>query len=176
MNRPKPESRKYWLDLALFYCSKRETSRPRLRAYFLRKIREYKIPQDDVPRHLEWIDSVLDQCEQNKIIDHERYAGILHRDLERRGKGRRYVEQKLKERGLSDEYKKLEFDRESEMERACALAGKTLESSRIRKLTDPRQIRSKVLQKLVSNGFDLETAKRAIDHALDRARNPSGHE
>jgi SOS response regulatory protein OraA/RecX len=166
-NRPKPDSRKYWIDLALFYCSKRETSRSRLRAYFLRKIREYQIPVDEIPRHLEWIDSVLDQCEQNKIIDHERYAGILHRDLERRGKGRRYVEQKLKERGLSEEFKKLEFDRESEVERACALAGKTLGSSRIRKLTDAREIRSKVLQKLVSNGFDLETAKQAVTRALN---------
>jgi len=166
MSRPRPDSRKYWLDLALFYCSKRETSRTRLRAYFLRKIREYKIPGEDIPRNLEWIDSVLDQCEENKVIDHERYAGILHRDLERRGKGRRYVEQKLKERGLAGELPKLEFSREDELERARALARKTLESSRIRKLTDPRQIRSKVLQKLVSSGFDLATAKQATEQAL----------
>jgi SOS response regulatory protein OraA/RecX len=162
-----PESRKYWLDLALFYCSKRETSVPRLRRYFQRKIREYRIPEDGIPRQLEWIESVLQECEAKRIIDHERYAGVLFRDFQRRGKGRRYIEQKLKEKGLASELSALPFEPESELERARELARKTLDRSSVRKLEDPRQIRTRVLQKLVSSGFDLTTAKKAIELALE---------
>jgi SOS response regulatory protein OraA/RecX len=160
-----PESRKYWLDLALFYCSKRETSVPRLRHYFLRKIREYRIPEDQVSTHLQWIESVLQECQTKRIIDHERYAGILHRDLQRRGKGRRYIEQKLKERGIESEIASLPFENESELELAEALVRKTLARSSIQKLGDPRKVRMRLLQKLVASGFDLGTAKKAIETA-----------
>jgi len=161
-----PESRKYWFDLALFYCSKRETSRTKLRSYFVRKIREYQIPPEQAPDHLSWCESVLDELQEKRIIDHERYAGILHRDYQRKGKGKRYIEQKMKERGLGEEMKSLEFDREEEMERARTLAGKTLSRPSIQKLSDPYQIRTKLLQKLVTSGFDLEVAKKAIELAL----------
>ena len=171
MAKINPESKKYWLDLALFYCSKRETSRSRLKAYFLRKIREYRIPEDRVPQNLEWIESVLDHCEEKKIIDHERYAGILHRDLERRGKGKRYIENKLRERGLGEQLESLQFNRDEELEKACTLAEKTLQRGAIRKLEDRHQIRNKVLQKLISSGFDLEIAKKAVDRALHPERN-----
>jgi SOS response regulatory protein OraA/RecX len=172
MGRIDPESKKYWLDLALFYCSKRETSRSRLRAYFIRKIREYQIPEEKIPQNLEWIESVLNHCEEKHIIDHERYAGILHRDFLRRGKGKRYIEQKLRERGLDQEIKKLEFEKEEELERARDLAVKTLNRSQIKNLTDPWKMRTKVLQKLISSGFDLDVAKQALDWALKNRDTP----
>jgi len=166
MGRIDPDSQKYWLDLALFYCSKRETSRSRLRAYFIRKIREYRIPEEKIAQNLEWIESVLNYCEEKRIIDHERYAGILHRDFLRRGKGKRYIEQKLRERGLEQEIGKLDFESEEELVRARELALKTLGRSQIKNLSDPWKVRTKVLQKLISSGFDLEVAKRAFDQAL----------
>ena len=172
MGRIDPDSRKYWLDLALFYCSKRETSRSRLRSYFVRKIREYRIDEEKIPQNLEWIESVLNDCEEKGIINHERYAGILYRDLQRRGKGKRYIEQKLRERGLEEEIKKLEFEKNEELDRARELALKTLERSQIKKLDDPWKVRTKVLQKLISSGFDLAVAKQALDQAL-KERDPS---
>jgi hypothetical protein len=164
-NNP-PTSQKYWFDLALFYCSKRETSRSRLKAYFTRKIREYRAPEESIPETLVWIENVLLECERLKIIDHERYAGILHREYQRRGKGKRYITQKFHERGLKEEVEKLSFDQDEELDRAIALAMKNKERSTIKKLTDPYQIRTKLLQKLVSSGFELSTAKKAIDVAL----------
>jgi SOS response regulatory protein OraA/RecX len=161
-----PESRKWWLDLALFYCSKRETSRPKLKSYFVRKIREYRIPPDQLDLQLSWCESVLDELQEKKIIDHGRYAGILHRDYERRGKGKRYIEQKLKERGLKDELTALDFNPEEELERASLLVEKTLTRSSIQKITDPRLVRTKLLKKLVSSGFDLALAKKAIELVL----------
>jgi|GEM_PF-2372998 len=161
-----PESRKYWYDLALFYCSKRETSRARLRSYLVRKIREYRITPEEAPRHLEWCESVLDEFQEKRIIDHSRYAGILHRDYQRRGKGKRYIEQKMKERGLETEAKELEFDAAEELDRATQLAEKTLSRASIAKIEDPYQRRTRILQKLVSSGFDLDVSKKAIELAL----------
>jgi SOS response regulatory protein OraA/RecX len=161
-----PESRKWWLDLALFYCSKRETSRSKLKSYFLRKMKEYRIPQDQLDQQISWCESVLDELQEKKIIDHGRYAGILHRDYQRRGKGKRYIEQKLKERGLNEELPGIEFNPEEELERASLLAEKTLSRSSIQKLTDPHQIRTKLLQKLVSSGFDFDLAKKAVELVL----------
>jgi regulatory protein len=159
-------TREWWSELALFYCSKRETSRPKLKAYFKRKIREYRIAPEAVPQIDGWIESILDQLEQKKIIDHERYAGMLHRDLQRRGKGKRYIEQKLKERGLSEEIRALEFNPEDEFENAVALARKTLGRSSVKKLESDHAIRTRVMQKLVASGFDLGLARKAVDTAL----------
>lgn len=163
-----PDSRKFWLDLALHYCSKRETSGPRLRRYFMRKMREYRIPEERAPEHLQWIASVLEECASKRIIDHERYAGIVLRDLQRRGKGRRYIEQKMKEKGLESELPSLNFEAGNELELAEALARKTLSRTSIRKLGDAHKIRTRVLQKVVSSGFDLGIAKKAVDLALER--------
>ena len=163
-----PDSRKYWMDLALFYCSKRETSRSRLQSYFKRKIREYRVTEEKIPETLEWIEQVLDECERLKIIDHERYAGILHREYQRRGKGKRYIEQKLQERGLKDQAPGLEYNADAELERAIQLAVKTSERAALKKLSDPFQIRTKLLQKLVSSGFEMSVAKKAIDVAMKK--------
>jgi SOS response regulatory protein OraA/RecX len=161
-----PDSRKWWSDLALFYCSKRETSRSLLKKYFVRKMRELRIPPEDLERHNSWCESILDELLEKKIIDHGRFAGILHRDYGRRSKGKRYIEQKLKERGLEGELPDLEFDPEDELRRASLLAEKTLSRPSIRKLSDPYRIRTRVLQKLVSSGFDLDLAKKAVELAL----------
>jgi SOS response regulatory protein OraA/RecX len=162
-----PDSRKFWLDLGLFYCSKRETSGPRLRRYFQRKIREYRIPEDQIPQQIQWIDSVLEEFASKRIIDHERYAGIVLRDLKRRGKGRRYIEQKMKEKGLDSEIPGLRFEAGDELELAETLARKTLSRTSIQRLGDPHKIRARVLQKLVSSGFDLGTAKKAVELAFN---------
>ncbi|MBU6154103.1 MAG: RecX family transcriptional regulator [Bdellovibrionales bacterium] len=161
-----PESRKWWLDLALFYCSKRETSRSKLKGYFLRKMREYRIPSEHLPEQVSWCESVLDELQEKKIIDHERFAGILHRDYERRGKGKRYIEQKFKERGIAEELPGMKFSPEEELERARTLAVRTMNRSSIQKLTDPYQIRTKLLQKLVSSGFEFDLAKKAVELVL----------
>jgi SOS response regulatory protein OraA/RecX len=132
----------------------------------LRKLRGFKLQEDEIPQHLEWIESVLDHCQQKGIIDHDRYAGILQRDLQRRNKGKRYVAQKMKERGLEEEFRKIDFDPEEELARAEALAAKTLDRGSIRKLEDERKIRDKVLQKLLASGFEPGIAIKAADRVL----------
>ena len=170
-----PTSKKEVLDIALFYCSHRETSRPKLRSYLLRKIPNISTEESEADdrghkKHSfsEWIEQALDDCERLKIIDHERFAGMLIREYERRGKGKRYVDQKLKERGLDAEIPEREFSADDEYERALALAEKTFDRSNVKREEDSYKRRQKVMQKLVSSGFDFSIAKRAIDAALKK--------
>jgi SOS response regulatory protein OraA/RecX len=160
--RKLPSTQKEWFDVALFYCSKRETSRPKLRYYLIRKMRELK-PSDAVTEEaLRFIEGVLDEFERLKIIDHERYAGMLTREYARRGKGSRYVVGKLYQRGLKEQVEKLEVVPEEEIARAVELARKTLNTTRFKKIEDPREIRTKLLQKLVAAGFSMDHARAAI--------------
>jgi SOS response regulatory protein OraA/RecX len=161
-----PATRSGWMDLALGYCSRRETSRAILKRYLLRKMREYGVEEEHRERTEAWINEVLDECERLKVVEDVRYAGILHREYQRRGKGRRYIEQKLSEKGLKTELSGLSFDAEGELERACEAASKALEKAAFRKIEDPRKLRTRLLQKLVGAGFDLGTAKKAVDSAL----------
>lgn len=157
-----PQSRKDVMDMALFYCARRETSRPKLKLYLSRKFVSRKESEEDQQKVIEWIEQVLDECERLKIIDHERFADILSREYSRRGKGKRYVQQKLKEKGLTEEVPKLEFDEEAELERACALVEKTLRRSNFQKIQDSFELRQKLMQRLISHGFELSIAKKAI--------------
>ena len=164
-----PSTPKEWFDYALFYCSKRETSRPRLQAYLQRKLKTFSktfnLGEEAEQKALLDIEHALTECERLKVIDHERFAGMLVREYARRGKGKRYVDQKLREKGLKEEIIKVEIDPEAEFERALALAEKTLGRTNIRKIEDSFKMKTKVLQKLMSSGFDLSLAKKAIDQA-----------
>lgn len=146
-------------SLALFYCSKRETSRPKLQAYLARKAKAQ-------PEAKDWIESILLEFERLKVIDHERYAGMLNREYSRRGKGKRYIQQKLKERGVSEQIASLEFTPEDELERATAEASKALTKTAFKKITEPHLQKQKLLMKMVTLGFDYSVAKMAVEVAL----------
>jgi SOS response regulatory protein OraA/RecX len=109
------------MNLAEFYCSKRETSRAWLGKYLQRKCREQNIEQSV---YREWIESVLNACEESKMVNDKRYAEILIRELTRRGKGIRYIEQKLKQKGIPKDLREIPEDEEGEFLRALTLAKK----------------------------------------------------
>lgn len=165
------ESQESLLRLATFYCSKRETSRERLGKYLQRKCIEQKIDQSI---YKQWIVDVLDACEKSKFVDDKRYAEMLIHDYTNRGKGRKYVEQKLKEKGISKEFQTVPDDQEQELNRAVALARKSLESiqskvsrkmernSGNRRMNEAFELKQKLMQKLVTAGFSIDICKKAI--------------
>jgi 1,2-diacylglycerol 3-alpha-glucosyltransferase len=149
------------MDLALFYCSRRETSRSRLETYLLKKV-DLKAQPDA----REWIDEILKELERLNVINHRRYAEILNREYVRRGKGKRYIEKKLSEKGLKEEISQLEFSDELELERAISAAAKASQKSTILKAENDFARKQKLLQKLVSLGFEFSIAKKAIEEVL----------
>jgi SOS response regulatory protein OraA/RecX len=148
-------------DLALFYVSRRETSRPRLQTYLQRKVNLEAQPEAHA-----WIEEILTEFERTNIINHARYADIIAREYARRGKGKRYIEQKLSEKGVGEQSKEIDFNAEDELSRAIELATKTAEKSTIRKIEDRFARKQRLLQKLVAAGFDYAIAKKAVEVAL----------
>ena len=73
----KPTNKKQLLDLALFYCSQRETSRPKLRIYLLRKA-DLKQGEDSVERLLRIL--ALTPHEVHDLAVAGRLAGMLPPD------------------------------------------------------------------------------------------------
>ncbi len=164
--KTRPDSQKAWMDLALWYCSKRETSRAGLLRYLKRKLRETteaSPPSEEVEA---WLIAVVDECVRLRIVEDARYADILQREFERRGKGSRYIRQKLIEKGLKERVETLPFDADREFERAVELASRTLERTAFKKISDPRELKLKLLKKLVSSGYDLGIAKKAAEQAI----------
>jgi len=151
------------MDLALFYCSRRETSRPRLEAYLKRKVN-----LETQPEALEWIENILKEFERTNIINHARFADMITREYARRGKGKRYIEQKLTLKGVGEQTKEIEFNPDDELERAIHAACKAAEKSAITKIEDPYARKQRLLQKLVAAGFDYGIAKKAVEVALKK--------
>ena len=162
------------MKLAEFYCSKRETSRAYLAKYLRRKCEEQKLEKSVYEK---WIGPVLDTCEKSKFINDARYANILIRDYSGRGKGRRYIEQKLKEKGIDRNLWQFTDEGGSELDRALKLAQKSLENlkskvaRKMERKSDPRmneafELKQKLMQKLVTAGFSIDICKKAITEIL----------
>lgn len=154
-------------NLALFYCSKRETSRLRLERYLERKCRENELSQPG------WIEEILVDFENRKIVDDHRYSEIIVREYARRGKGKRYIEQKLKEKGIRGDLLKFETNSADEALRAQELALKHFEKLERRlgrfSALDPKEaysFKQKILQKLIQSGFDVDTSRVALEKSL----------
>jgi len=168
------DSQQSLMSLAAFYCSKRETSRDRLGKYLKRKCRENNI-EDSVSN--QWILEVLDFCEEQRLVDDKRYTEILIRDYTSRGKGVKYIENKLKEKGIPKDLRVIPKNDDEEFERALKLVRKTLESAKSKvarkaqrtsskRFNEAYELKQKLLQKLISSGFSLEISRKAIDSAL----------
>lgn len=160
-------SQKDLFDLALFYCSKRETSRAKMGQYLTRKLKAQKV---DEP---EWVENVLNELERLMVIDDARYGDMLARNYQRAGKGKRYVENKLKEKGIKKETFTPVNDPEAEEERALE-AGKKLWARLLKqkikipkaqarmKDAENRIRQQKLMQKLVTAGYSFDLVKRVV--------------
>lgn len=173
------------LQLAEFYCSKRETSRIKLGRYLQRKCMEQKI---DPLKYPGWIVNVLDACEKTRMVDDARYAEILIRDYTDRGKGRKYVENKLKEKGIPKDLQNVPDDVDAELGRAIKLANKSMKNLQSKvtqkinrdsrrtkspktyrpKINENFELKQKLMQKLLSSGFSLEIAKKTVQTCLQK--------
>ena len=177
----KIKSQESLLNLATFYCSKRETSRAWLGKYLQRKCHEQKI---DKQIYAPWILAVLDTCEEKKMLDDRRYGDMLVREYTRIGKGKRYIEQKLNEKGIHKDLWEIPDDENTEFLRAVALGQKIIGSltSKVarkaqRQSTKPKskyqrptneknELKQKMIQKLITSGFSIDISRKAVDQAM----------
>jgi SOS response regulatory protein OraA/RecX len=129
----------FLFELALRYVARFEVSETRLLRYLRLKSSE-ELPQ-------EWLDYVLGRLKKIGAIDDVRVKENLVRSLERRGKGTRAIQMKLKEWGLGEHAP----DLESEILRAQDLASRW----RDRGLDE-----KKISSRLAMRGFNWETISK----------------
>lgn len=112
-----------------------------------------------------WIEEILDACEESRMVDDKRYSELIIRDFTSRGKGRLYIQRKLKEKGIHKDTAQAPNDEQAELEHALKLANKVLPNIQA-KVDDPFKLRQKLMMKLSSSGFTLDICRKAIYELL----------
>lgn len=164
---PKKPTKVRLRNIALYYLERFETSEDNLRAVLRRRIDKYAFfdKEYNPAEAYAWVDEVVAECAKQNFVNDERFAGFKINSYLNAGKPRRYIEQKLKLKGIdektiSDLFENVEY---SELETALNFAKKK-KIGRFRADSESRAAnRQKDLGTLVRAGFDFDVAKEVLE-------------
>jgi SOS response regulatory protein OraA/RecX len=126
----------------------------------------------------EMVQNVLVWAEVNRwLMDEHEIAERTVQILHQKNKGKMYIRNYLKKRGLPE----VELPQEDELEKANALMRtKWPDLSNVWKdlteYTEKQKLKSKALRFLISRGFDMNTAQKAVHHSLRPPISDAKHE
>lgn len=154
-------------NIALYYLERFESSEENLRSVLRRRIDKYAFfdKSYNPAEAYHWADEVVEECLKQNFVNDERFAGFKINTYLQAGKPKRYIEQKLKQKGIdektiSDLFENVEY---SEFDTALNFARKK-KIGRFRPDEESRQEnRQKDLGTLVRAGFDFEIAKEILN-------------
>lgn len=164
---PKIPTKQRLRNIALYYLERFESSEDNLRAVLRRRIDKYSFydkeynPTDAYA----WADEVVAECLKQNFVNDERFAEFKINSYLNAGKPKRYIEQKLKQKGINEATISRLFENTeySEYETALNFARK----KRIGKFRTDEEARlanrQKDLGTLVRAGFDFDIAKQILD-------------
>ncbi len=164
---PKKPSKVRLRNIALYYLERFESSEENLRAVLRRRIDKYAFfdKEYNPTEAYGWADEVVAECLAQNFVNDERFAGFKINSYLNAGKPRRYIEQKLKLKGIDEKtiaelFENVEY---SELETALNFARKK-KIGRFRADEEARIAnRQKDLGTLVRAGFDFDVAKEVLD-------------
>ncbi len=165
-SKPKIPTKARLQNIALYYLERFETSEDNLRNVLRRRIDKYAFfdkEYDPEPAYL-WADEVVNECANRNFVNDERFTNIKIEVYFRAGKSKRYIEQKLKQKGINDKIISEAFDNfeYSEIEVALNFARKK-KIGKYRETKEAQQEnRQKDLATLVRAGFDFDIAKDIV--------------
>ncbi|MBP3687143.1 MAG: regulatory protein RecX [Alphaproteobacteria bacterium] len=164
---PKKPSKARLRNIALYYLERFETSEDNLRAVLRRRIDKYAFfdKEYNPMEAYAWADEVVEECSKQNFVNDERFAGFKINSYLNAGKPRRYIEQKLKQKGIDEQTIDRLFENTdySELDTALNFAKKK-KIGRFRADDEARIAnRQKDLGTLVRAGFDFEIAKEVLD-------------
>lgn len=155
-------------NIALYYLKRFDSSVENLRGVLKKRVLLYARENPDFNKNeaYAWIEEILKDFERLQYLDDNRFAEIKLRGYLAAGKPARYIQNKLKEKGISESVINSLLQEQEYDPLAMALK---LEK---RKKTGPyrqneeerRQNRQKDLGVLVRAGFDYDTALEALDY------------
>ena len=168
---PKIPTKARLRNIALYYLERFETSKDNLYLVLKRRIDKYAFfdKEYDPSQAYIWADEIVEECSKKNFVNDERFAEYKINSYLRAGKPRRYIEQKLKQKGIDDKvitdfFEETEYN---ELEIAKNFARK-------KKIGPFRESKEKQLENyqkdlstLVRAGFNFDIAKDVLDSSLD---------
>ncbi len=164
---PKVPTKTRLRNIALYYLERFESSEENLRAVLRRRIDKYAFFDKDYnpAEAYQWADEIVEECSNQNFVNDERFAGFKINSYLNAGKPKRYIEQKLKQKGIDEQTISRLFDNTdySELETALNFARKK-KIGRFRPDEEARLTnRQKDLATLVRAGFNFDIAKEILN-------------
>jgi len=158
-------------NIALYYLKRFDSSVANLRSILKKRILLYTRENPDFNKNeaYGWIEEILTDFERLHYLDDSRFTEIKVRNYLAAGKPSRYIQNKLKEKGIAEEI--ISSCLQEQEYNPAAMALKLLKRKKIGPFRpDEKQRRlnrQKDLGTLVRAGFDFDTAVEALDTAVN---------
>lgn len=168
---PKIPTKARLRNIALYYLERFESSEENLRKVLRRRIDKYAFFDKEYKpeQAYQWAEEVIAECLKQNFVNDERFAGFKINSYLNAGKPKRYIEQKLKQKGIDEHTISRLFENTeySELDTALNFARKK-KIGRFREDKETRLAnRQKDLGTLVRAGFDYDVAKEVLDSDED---------
>ena len=167
IKQPKVPTKSRLRNIALYYLDRFESSEENLRAVLRRRIDKYAFfnKEYNPTQAYQWAEEIIAECLAQNFINDERFADFKISGYLSSGKSKRYIEQKLKQKGIDEKIiaQYFEDSEYSEFEAALNFAKKK-KIGRFRPDDDTRTANwQKDLAALVRAGFDYDVAKQILE-------------
>lgn len=154
-------------NIGLYYLQRFESSTDNLRQVLRRRIHKYAFqnPEFDRGEAENWVEELLSEFQNYGYISDERYAELKVKDYMAAGKSLRYIQGKLKAKGI-DENLIEQFAEEQDydpLDAAMKMARKKHLGPFRQNEEERRELRQKDMRTLVAAGFDYETVMTVLD-------------
>lgn len=155
-------------NIALYYLKRFETTASSLRQVLVKRINEYAYynPGYDKSEAMGWVENIISDFERYGYVNDGRFAELKCRDYIAAGKPRRYIENKLREKGVSAEiigkcFEEQEYD---PLETALLFARKKRIGPFRQDEEQRRDMKQKDMGTLVRAGFDYDIVITVLDY------------
>ena len=111
-SKPKIPTKARLRNIALYYLERFESSEDNLRAVLRRRIDKYAFfdKEYNPEQAYLWVDEIVLECANHNFVNDERFTNLKIGAYLKAGKSKRYIEQKLKQKGINEKIISEAFD------------------------------------------------------------------
>lgn len=157
-------------NIGLYYLKRFESSSENLRAVLHRRIDAYARENPDWNKQeaYDWAEEVIKDFERLHYLDDDRFTEIKVQGYLNAGKPARYIQNKLRAKGISEAKVKAVLSEQeyNPLEMALKLA-KRKKIGSYRDIETRREYRQKDMGTLIRAGFDYDVVCEVLDYSLD---------
>lgn len=154
-------------NIALYYLERYETSVENLRSVLKKRIDKYAFVNKDYSpeQAYQWVEEIIEECIAHHFVCDERFTEFKINSYLRAGKSKRYIEQKLKAKGIDTSLIENSFDNidYSEFDTALNFARKKKIACFRADDNIRQEMRQKDLATLIRAGFDYDIASEILN-------------